>query len=239
MPLTVTGSGAPSNSAVAVQRITEVGVALCRDVVPAGLQGALLDQLTTYPETLRRTTGPGASEVQDALTLPAILDLIDLPLVVDVVDALFIGQARLLSATGRILAPGGPAQKLHRDYPRQWPLRRPSRTLWAVYPCLIVAFYPGGLNMENGPLLVAPGTQADRVGDSEVSPEYLLPGPNDLVFFDAAVLHAGGSNTSLAHRYAAFLDFAPAYVRRPHRVALDRTGLSLTQERLLGDWQSR
>lgn len=224
---------------VACHDLTTTGFAVLRDVVASGFGESVIGAIAALPSEVWRKTSEASREYLFGLQISGALELLDNGILDRCLDRLFFGQARLISATVRYLSPGCPDQHLHRDYPTVWPTQREAGTLWVLPPTLIVGYYPQGLTPTRAPLQVVPASQTDSPTSVDINRiQSLTPGARDLVLFDAALVHGSAANTTNGPRLAMFLDFAPAYVRRPHELlVVDR--VTDRQKRLLGDWYQR
>lgn len=233
MSFKTVGSLAPED--VVAAAILDSGYAVIPSAVDSELAIALERAVGSESAGGYEPEGPNSLVHRSALEIAGVVDLLDIPLLGALADRLLFRQGYVLSATVRRVLPGAPRQNLHTDFPPDWPPSPSSASLFSAYPLLIAAHYPGGLDDELGAFWVRPGSQVGGITRTE--PEVsVLPGPRDLLVFDARVLHGGGANNTLDRtRRGIFVDIAPSYIRRPHELRVSGAPKTSVGIRLLDD----
>ena len=129
--------------------------------------------------------------------------LLDNPPVLARMQALLGTAVQLHSATSRVTEPGTEDQNWHRDVP--WPVD-PEGTPYGALPGQInCGYYLDELTMENGPVVIVPGSHRVPFRPPECHsrfPEefYVLAKPGQAVMFDGWIYHRGVANNAMRRR---------------------------------------
>ena len=116
--------------------------------------------------------------------------LLDNPPVLERVTAILGNCIQLHSATARVTHPGAPDQNWHRDGP--WPML-PEGTPYGSVPAQInCAYYLDETTLQNGPVVIVPGSQRAPFRPPEGHPsfpdeKFVLAKPGQAIFFDSWV----------------------------------------------------
>ncbi|HWE60406.1 MAG TPA: phytanoyl-CoA dioxygenase family protein, partial [Chloroflexota bacterium] len=120
--------------------------------------------------------------------------LLDNPPVLARMKALLGNCVQLHSATARVTQPGAPDQSWHRDGP--WPMD-PEGTPYGSVPGQInCGYYLDALTMENGPIVIVPGSHRVPFRPPAGHPtfpdeRFILATPGQAVLFDGWLYHRG------------------------------------------------
>jgi ectoine hydroxylase-related dioxygenase (phytanoyl-CoA dioxygenase family) len=123
---------------------------------------------------------------------------------------------QLHSATARITKPGQPDQNWHRDGP--WPMD-PAGTPYGGIPGQInCGYYLDETTMENGPIVVVPGSQRALFRPPAGHPKFpdekhVFATPGQAVMFDGWLYHRGAANHSQQHRRAIMMCYQHAWMK--------------------------
>jgi len=129
--------------------------------------------------------------------------LLDNPPVLLRMKAILGTCLQLHSATARVTQSGDPDQNWHRDGP--WPVD-PEGTPYGSIPGQInCGYYLDELTMENGPIVVVPGSHRVPFRPPAGHPTFpdevmILAGPGQGVLFDGWLYHRGAANRSAGSR---------------------------------------
>jgi ectoine hydroxylase-related dioxygenase (phytanoyl-CoA dioxygenase family) len=168
--------------------------------------------------------------------------LLDNPPVLTRMRSLLGTCLQLHSATARVTQPGAPDQPWHRDGP--WPMD-PDGTPYGSIPGQInCGYYLDALTMENGPIVILPGSQRvpfrPPVGHPTFPDErFILARPGQAVLFDGWLYHRGAANQSQGKRRVCLMCYQNAWMksREPFtgpRVSKLREAGTPEQQLLLG-----
>ncbi len=168
--------------------------------------------------------------------------LLDNPMVLTRMKALLGNCIQLHSATARVTEPGTPDQAWHRDGP--WPVD-PQGTPYGSIPGQInCGYYLDELTMENGPVVVVPGSHRAPFKPPAGFPTFpdelfVLAKPGHAVLFDGWLYHRGAANQSQGSRRVCLMCYQNAWMksREPFngpRVSTLRENGTLQQQLLLG-----
>jgi hypothetical protein len=142
--------------------------------------------------------------------------LLDNPPVLARMQALLGTAVQLHSATSRVTEPGTEDQNWHRDVP--WPVD-PEGTPYGALPGQInCGYYLDELTMENGPVVIVPGSHRVPFRPPECHsrfPEefYVLAKPGQAVMFDGCLYHRGAANTSQQRRRVCLMCYQTAWMK--------------------------
>ncbi|MBX3012802.1 MAG: phytanoyl-CoA dioxygenase family protein [Caldilineaceae bacterium] len=142
--------------------------------------------------------------------------LLDNPAVLARIKALLGNCIQLHSATARVTEPGAPDQSWHRDGP--WPVD-PDGTPYGSIPGQInCGYYLDALTMENGPIVVVPGSHRapfkPPVGYPRFPDEkFILAQPGQAILFDGWLYHRGAANQSKTHRRVCLMCYQNAWMK--------------------------
>lgn len=123
---------------------------------------------------------------------------------------------QLHSATARVTEPGAPNQSWHRDGP--WPVD-PDGTPYGSIPGQInCGYYLDELTMENGPIVIVPGSQRAPFKPPEGFPrfpdeKYIFAKPGQAVMFNGWLYHRGAANQSSNRRRACLMCYQNAWMK--------------------------
>jgi phytanoyl-CoA dioxygenase PhyH len=168
--------------------------------------------------------------------------LLDNPPILDRIKALLGTCIQLHSATARVTQPGAPDQPWHRDGP--WPMD-PEGTPYGSIPGQInCGYYLDELTMENGPIVIVPGSQRAPFRPPAGHPtfpdeQFILAKPGQAVLFDGWLYHRGAANQSRSNRRTCLMCYQNAWMKSrepfdgPRVTALRETG-SPERQLLLG-----
>jgi hypothetical protein len=142
--------------------------------------------------------------------------LLDNPPVLTRMQAILGTCVQLHSATARVTEPGAENQNWHRDVP--WPVD-PDGTPYGATPGQInCGYYLDELTMENGPVVIVPGSHRVPFRPPEGYPRfpeelYVLAQPGQAVMFDGCLYHRGAANTSAQRRRTCLMCYQPAWMK--------------------------
>ena len=142
--------------------------------------------------------------------------LIDNPPVLKRIKAILGNCIQLHSATSRVTHPGEPDQNWHRDGP--WPMD-PNGTPYGSLPGQInCGYYLDEITMENGPIVIVPGSQRALFKPPEGHPrfpdeKYILVQPGQVVLFDGWIYHRGAANKSQQRRRVCLMCYQNAWMK--------------------------
>jgi ectoine hydroxylase-related dioxygenase (phytanoyl-CoA dioxygenase family) len=142
--------------------------------------------------------------------------LIDNPPVLKRIKAILGNCIQLHSATSRVTQPGEPDQNWHRDGP--WPMD-PNGTPYGSLPGQInCGYYLDEITMENGPIVIVPGSQRALFKPPEGHPrfpdeKYILAQPGQAVLFDGWLYHRGAANQSQQRRRVCLMCYQNAWMK--------------------------
>ena len=123
---------------------------------------------------------------------------------------------QLHSATARVSLPGEKDQRWHRDGP--WPVD-PDGTPYGSLPGQInCGYFLDELTMENGPIVIVPGSQRALFKPPEGHPrfpdeKYVFAKPGQAVFFDGWLYHRGAANNSQQRRRVCLMCYQNAWMK--------------------------
>jgi len=207
------------------------------------------DALNAEHVELLRTSLDGAVAGRGAQFIHQLLEeddrfsfLLDNPPVLLRMKAILGTCLQLHSATARVTQSGDPDQNWHRDGP--WPVD-PEGTPYGSIPGQInCGYYLDELTMENGPIVVVPGSHRvpfrPPVGHPTFPDEVMiLARPGQGVLFDGWLYHRGAANRSAGSRRVCLMCYQNAWMksREPFdgpRVSRLRAMGSPEQQLLLG-----
>jgi len=142
--------------------------------------------------------------------------LLDNPPVLTRMQAILGTCVQLHSATARVTEPGEENQNWHRDVP--WPVD-PDGTPYGALPGQInCGYYLDELTMENGPVVIVPGSHRVLFRPPEGHPRfpeelYMLAKPGQAVMFDGCLYHRGAANTSTQTRRTCLMCYQTAWMK--------------------------
>jgi ectoine hydroxylase-related dioxygenase (phytanoyl-CoA dioxygenase family) len=142
--------------------------------------------------------------------------LLDNPPVFTRMKAILGNCVQLHSATARVTKPGEIDQDWHRDGP--WPMD-PDGTPYGSIPGQInCGYYLDELTMENGPIVVVPGSHRAAfkplLGHPTFPDEkFILAKPGQAIMFNGWLFHRGAANNSANHRRACMMCYQNAWMK--------------------------
>ncbi len=142
--------------------------------------------------------------------------LLDHPTIFTRIQALLGNCVQLHSATARVTEPGAPDQSWHRDGP--WPVD-PDGTPYGSIPGQInCGYYLDELTMQNGPIVLVPGSQRAPFKPPEGYPrfpdeKYVLAKPGQAVLFNGWLYHRGAANKSDTRRRVCLMCYQNAWMK--------------------------
>jgi len=142
--------------------------------------------------------------------------LIDNPPVLERIKAILGNCVQLHSATSRVTQPGATDQNWHRDGP--WPVD-PCGTPYGSLPGQVnCGYFLDELTMENGPIVIVPGSQRALFRPPEGHPtfpdqKFVLAKPRQAVFFDGWLYHRGSANNSPQERRVCLMCYQNAWMK--------------------------
>jgi len=142
--------------------------------------------------------------------------LIDNPPVLTRIKAILGNCVQLHSATSRVTQPDEPDQNWHRDGP--WPMD-PNGTPYGSLPGQInCGYYLDEITMENGPIVIVPGSQRVLFKPPEGHPrfpdeKYILVQPGQAMLFDGWIYHRGAANKSQQRRRVCLMCYQNAWMK--------------------------
>ena len=144
------------------------------------------------------------------------LFLLDNPSVLQRIKAILGNCVQLHSATSRVTEPGESDQNWHRDGP--WPVD-PDGTPYGSLPGQInCGYYLDEITMENGPIVIVPGSQRALFRPPEGHPKfpdekYVMAKPGQAILFDGWIYHRGAANTSNYNRRVCLMCYQNAWMK--------------------------
>ena len=142
--------------------------------------------------------------------------LIDNPPVLTRIKAILGNCVQLHSATSRVTQPGEADQNWHRDGP--WPMD-PDNTPYGSTPGQInCGYYLDEITMENGPIVIVPGSQRALFKPPEGHPKFpdekfILAKPRQAILFDGWLYHRGAANRSQNRRRVCLMCYQNAWMK--------------------------
>ncbi len=142
--------------------------------------------------------------------------LLDNPPVLRRMQAILGTCVQLHSATARVTEAGAENQNWHRDVP--WPVD-PDGTPYGALPGQInCGYYLDELTMENGPVVIVPGSHRVPFRPPEGHPKfpeelYVLAKPGQAVMFDGCLYHRGAANSSNQRRRTCLMCYQTAWMK--------------------------
>ena len=142
--------------------------------------------------------------------------LLDNPPVLTRIKALLGNCVQLHSATARVTHGGAPDQDWHRDGP--WPVD-PAGTPFGSIPGQInCGYYLDALTMENGPIVVVPGSHRAPFKPPAGHPTFpdevfVMAQPGQAVLFNGWLYHRGAANTSHQSRRTCLMCYQNAWMK--------------------------
>ena len=177
-------------------------------VVPTILNPPLSAELRTEVEFFQKW---GYLVIEDAITNAQIERLrLTLDQSHQRIGTQFIG------ATSRVTEPGESDQNWHRDGP--WPVD-PDGTPYGSLPGQInCGYYLDEITMENGPIVIVPGSQRALFRPPEGHPKfpdekYVMAKPGQAILFDGWLYHRGAANTSNYNRRVCLMCYQNAWMK--------------------------
>ncbi len=173
--------------------------------------------------------------------------LLDNPPVLTRMKAILGNAVQLHSATGRVTKPGTPDQNWHRDSP--WPFDPDGTPFGSISGHLNCGYYLDALTMDNGAVVVVPGSHRVTFKPPQGHPEfpdelYVLAKPGQAVMFSGFTYHRGAANSSDENRRVCLMCYQNAWMNSresfagPRVTALRENGTP-DQKLLLGGAYSR
>ncbi|CAN5419152.1 hypothetical protein BH10CHL1_BH10CHL1_21860 [soil metagenome] len=142
--------------------------------------------------------------------------LLDNPTSFTRIQAILGNCVQLHSATARVTEPGAPDQSWHRDGP--WPVD-PDGTPYGSIPGQInCGYYLDELTMQNGPIVIVPGSQRAPFKPPEGHPrfpdeKFVLAKPGQAVLFNGWLYHRGAANKSDMRRRVCLMCYQNAWMK--------------------------
>ena len=142
--------------------------------------------------------------------------LLDNPPVLKRMKAILGNCIQLHSATARVTMPGEADQNWHRDGP--WPVD-PNGTPYGSLPGQInCGYFLDELTMENGPIMVVPGSQRALFKPPHGHPHFpdekhILAKLGQAVLFDGWLYHRGAANNSQDKRRVCLMCYQNAWMK--------------------------
>jgi hypothetical protein len=142
--------------------------------------------------------------------------LLDNPPVLTRMKAILGNCLQLHSATARVTEPGAPDQDWHRDGP--WPMD-PDSTPYGSMPGQInCGYYLDPLTMQNGPIVIVPGSQRVPFRPPKGSPQFpdekfIMARPGQAILFDGWLYHRGAANRSDSRRRVCLMCYQNAWMK--------------------------
>lgn len=184
-------------------------------VVEDALTAAQLEDLrTALDETFERLNTQFTGELLEQDDRFGFL--IDNPPVLTRIKAILGNCVQLHSATSRVTQPGEADQNWHRDGP--WPMD-PDNTPYGSLPGQInCGYYLDEITMENGPIVIVPGSQRALFKPPEGHPKFpdekfILAKPRQAVLFDGWLYHRGAANKSQNCRRVCLMCYQNAWMK--------------------------
>ncbi len=129
----------------------------------------------------------------------------------------FLGNCvQLHSATARMTEPGTPDQSWHRDGP--WPVDPDGTPFGSIPGQINCGYYLDELTMENGPIVIVPGSHRAPFKPPEGSPrfpdeKYILAKPGQAIIFNGWLYHRGAANRSAQRRRVCLMCYQNAWMK--------------------------
>ena len=142
--------------------------------------------------------------------------LLDNPPVLTRMQVILGNCIQLHSATARVTQPGDPDQDWHRDGP--WPMDPDGTPFGSVAGQVNCGYYLDELTMENGPIVIVPGSQRAPFKPPAGHPQfpderYVLARPGQAVIFDGWLFHRGAANRSQGNRRTCLMCYQNAWMK--------------------------
>ena len=142
--------------------------------------------------------------------------LLDNPPVIERMQAILGTCVQLHSATSRLTQPGEEDQKWHRDGP--WPVDPEGTPFGGVPGQINCGYYLDEITMENGPIVIVPGSHRALFRPPEGHPKfpdekYVLAKPRQAVFFSGWLYHRGAANRSEQRRRVCLMCYQNAWMK--------------------------
>lgn len=142
--------------------------------------------------------------------------LIDNPPVLTRIKAILGNCVQLHSATSRVTQPGEADQDWHRDGP--WPMDADNTPYGSLPGQINCGYYLDEITMENGPIVIVPGSQRALFKPPEGHPrfpdeKFILAKPRQAVLFDGWLYHRGAANRSQNRRRVCLMCYQNAWMK--------------------------
>ncbi len=142
--------------------------------------------------------------------------LLDHAPVMSRMKALLGNCVQLHSATARMTEPGAPDQSWHRDGP--WPVDPDGTPFGSIPGQINCGYYLDELTMENGPIVIVPGSHRAPFKPPEGSPrfpdeKYILAKPGQAIIFNGWLYHRGAANRSAQRRHVCLMCYQNAWMK--------------------------
>ncbi|RIK41111.1 MAG: hypothetical protein DCC55_12870 [Chloroflexi bacterium] len=142
--------------------------------------------------------------------------LLDNPPVLARMKATLGNCVQLHSATARVTEPGAPDQSWHRDGP--WPVDPDGTPFGSIPGQINCGYYLDELTMENGPIVVVPGSHRAPFKPPEGYPrfpdeQFILAKPGQAILFNGWLYHRGAANKSEARRRVCLMCYQNAWMK--------------------------
>lgn len=142
--------------------------------------------------------------------------LLDNPPVLARMKAVLGNCVQLHSATARVTEPGAPDQSWHRDGP--WPVDPDGIPFGSIPGQINCGYYLDALTMENGPIVVVPGSQRAPFKPPEGHPrfpdeQFILAKPGQAIMFNGWLYHRGAANRSQTRRRVCLMCYQNAWMK--------------------------
>jgi ectoine hydroxylase-related dioxygenase (phytanoyl-CoA dioxygenase family) len=142
--------------------------------------------------------------------------LLDNPPVLSSIKALLGNCVQLHSATARVTEPGAPDQSWHRDGP--WPVDPEGTPFGSIPGQINCGYYLDELTMENGPIVVVPGSHRAPFRPPQGHPhfpdeKFILAKPGQAILFSGWLYHRGAANNSQHTRRVCLMCYQNAWMK--------------------------
>ena len=142
--------------------------------------------------------------------------LLDNPPAIERMKAILGNCVQLHSATARVTQPGELDQNWHRDGP--WPMDADNTPYGSLPGQINCGYFLDELTMENGPIVIVPGSQRVLFRPPEGHPrfpdeKYVLAQPGQAVMFDGWLYHRGAANRSDQRRRVCLMCYQNAWMK--------------------------
>mgnify|MGYP001218837442 CR=1 FL=1 len=142
--------------------------------------------------------------------------LLDNPPVLARMKAILGNCVQLHSATARVTEPGAPDQSWHRDGP--WPVDPDGTPFGSIPGQINCGYYLDELTMENGPIVVVPGSHRAPFKPPEGYPrfpdeQFILAKPGQAILFNGWLYHRGAANKSESRRRVCLMCYQNAWMK--------------------------